>query len=471
MDTDINTQLKEEMRLAKEFSESRDVFFQDSVTADTANIAGHRAEKQPTPYTLVVEKWALYSETPDFIEALEGKLGRTERIRAKEDAYTALLEQGAPKSDIFRLFAHLRFYERHRNKNQINDLLIPLTLQEWAENLEIFFSVCPVDEDNEDNSAFAGEIKWAVASALWKLSLTSSPEFREEYLNNKVYIKRGLTLILNKTKYNFSELAQWGDLDEKPALFFPVGRNSPLSSGYANLMLEPVSLLCETLSENGYPADAFYIKQMHRFNLKKAGYHIAYPLTFIEDIRASLKDAPSATGLFLMLGPKRWRAGHLAADPFFVANILLSTKREDIVEQMHREDCDMGVQRLCHNGVKAAFHEWDSFMGLPMQIDGMRYDDRFFPRVTLGLLTLFFALCEEGVAKLSENYTREIAEILREGLQDISQNLTESYTFSEWLDKLHDTFLKMMDNLVNVNKKYKTALQLCETETDNFNFA
>ena len=467
MDTDINTQLKEKMRLAKEFSESRDVFFQDSVTADTANIAGHRAEKQPNPYTLVAEKWALYSETPDFIDALEGKLGRTERIRAKEEAYTALMEQGAPKSDIFRLFCHLRFYEKHRNKNQINDLLMPLTLQEWDENLEIFFSVYP---ENEVTSAFAGEIKWAVVSALWKQSLTCSPEFREEYLNNKVYIKRGLTLILNKTKYNFSELAEWNDLDEKPALFFPVARNSPLSSGHANLMLEPVSLLCETLSENGYPADAFYIKQMHRFNLKKAGYHIAYPLTFREDIRASLKDAPAATGLFLMLGPKRWRAGDLAADPFFVANILLATQMDDIVEQMHREDCDMGIQRLRHNGVKAAFREWDSFMGLPMQIDGMGYDDRFFPRVTLGLLTLFFALCEEGVAKFAENYTREIAEILREGLQDISPNLTESYTISEWLDKLHDTFLKMMDNLVNVNKKYKTALQLCETVTDNFNF-
>lgn len=468
MNTNINTQLKEKMRLAKEFSESRDVFFQDSVTADTANIAGHRAEKQPNPYTLVAEKWALYSETPDFIDALEGKLGRTARIRAKEEAYTALMEQGAPKSDIFRLFCHLRFYEKHRNKNQINDLLMPLTLQEWDENLEIFFSVYP---ENEVTSAFAGEIKWAVVSALWKQSLTCSPEFREEYLNNKVYIKRGLTLILNKTKYNFSELAEWNDLDEKPALFFPVARNSPLSSGHANLMLEPVSLLCETLSENGYPADAFYIKQMHRFNLKKAGYHIAYPLTFIEDIRASLKEAPSATGLFLMLGPKRWRAGHLAADPFFVANILLSTQMDDIVEQMHREDCDMGIQRLRHNGVKAAFREWDSFMGLPMQIDGMGYDDRFFPRVTLGLLTLFFALCEDGVAKLAENYTREIAEILREGLQDISPNLTESYTISEWLDKFHDTFLKMMDNLVNVNKKYKTALQLCETATDNFNFA
>ena len=467
MDTDINTQLKEKMRLAKEFAESRDVFSQDSVTADTANIAGHRAEKQPTPYTLVAEKWALYSETPDFIEALEGKLGRTERIRAKEEAYTALMEQGAPKSYIFRLISHLIFQEQHRNKNQINDLLTPLTLQEWDENLEIFFSVCPVDEDN---SAFAGEIQWAVSSALWKLSISCSPEFRMEYLNNKAYVRRGLTLILKKTKYNFSELARWSDLDEAPTLFFPVGRNSALSFGHANLMLEPVFLLCETLSENGYPADAFYIKQMHRFNLKKAGYHIAYPLTFREDIRASLKDAPSATGLFLMLGPKRWRAGHLAADPFFVANILLSTKRDDIVEQMHREDCDMAVQRLHHNGVKAVFQEWDSFIGLPMQIDGMRYDDRFCLRVTLGLLTLFFALCEEVVANLAENYTREIAEILKEGLQDISQNLTDRYTFSEWLDKLHDTFLKMMDNLVDVNKKYKTALQLCETVTDNFNF-
>lgn len=468
MDTDINTQLKEKMRLAKEFAESRDVFFQDSVTAGTANIAGHRAEKQSTPYTLVAEKWALYSETPDFIEALEGKLGRTERIRAKEEAYTALMEQGAPTSDIFRLISHLIFQEQHRNKNQINDLLTPRTLQEWAENLEIFFSVYPENKNGED---FAGEIQWAASSALWKLSLSCSPEFRMEYLNNKAYVKRGLTLILKKTKYNFSELARWSDLDEEPTLFFPVGRNSALSFGHANLMLEPVFLLCETLSENGYPADAFYIKQMHRFNLKKAGYHIAYPLTFREDIRASLKDAPSATGLFLMLGPKRWRAGHLAADPFFVANILLSTKREDIVEQMHRDDCDMGVQRLHHNGVKAAFHEWDSFIGLPIQIDNMQYDDRFFPRVTLGLLTLFFALCEEGVAKLSENYTREIAEILKVGLQGLSSNPTDRYSFYDWLEKLHETFLDMMDNLVNVNKKYKTALQLCETETDNFNFA